>query len=319
MPALSKACLPRPSSKASLIVLKLSFQKQVLDPQIIAKNNLCRDFQRAAVTWGSWQPWHPMRDSGKTQTVSGHMLQHGWAGLNCRFLLPSTAHGAAGGIILPSQSEPLINISLRHLKPPKEIHEIAFRGPRLQLQFRVPAFMMAVSLQSWGAKNTPALKCPDENHPYNSLLKPHWHEQQCFSCWNPCYHEDRGLPGSLGYSSALEVRAWLSLWGFEVADSASEESFFHLVKGHNMRMGTLHALRDQSHTWIQEKRQEELGILSSGGFPTFQSIIRPRYDAASRTSVPISQGVPLLDHSAGCLSCALAPWELLETSGSFES
>lgn len=37
MPALSKACLPGPSSKASLIVPTLSFQKQVLDSQISDK------------------------------------------------------------------------------------------------------------------------------------------------------------------------------------------------------------------------------------------------------------------------------------------
>lgn len=36
-PALSKACLTGPSSKSSLIVPTLSFQKQVLDSQIFAK------------------------------------------------------------------------------------------------------------------------------------------------------------------------------------------------------------------------------------------------------------------------------------------
>lgn len=171
-----------------------------------------------------------------TDHVSGHALWHGWVGLNCRFLLPSTAHRSPRGDHPLGQSEPLTNISLRYLKPPKEIQEILFWGLRLQLQFQVPVFMTAVNLQSWGAEDTPALKS-DENHHYNPLLRPHWHEhlamvQLLVAMWSGKH----GLPDSLGYSSALEVRAWLSLWRSEVADSAPEESFLPLVKGRNMRI-----------------------------------------------------------------------------------
>lgn len=116
--------------------------------------------------------------------------------------------------------------------------------------------------------------------------------QQWFSCWHSCYHGDCGLPGSLGYSSALEVRAWLSLWGFEVADSAPEESFLYLVKGHNMSMGTLNALQ-VSHTHGSRRRgRKSLKFCPQVVCPHFSQLLDQDMMKQAGPQYPISQGVP---------------------------
>lgn len=94
MPALSRMCLCEPSSKAPLRDPKVSFQKQVWNAQIIAKNGLYRDFQSPAVTWWSWQLFHPMTVKRWRPCVwpSGAQTWHRCVGIACRILLPSTAY-----------------------------------------------------------------------------------------------------------------------------------------------------------------------------------------------------------------------------------